>query len=288
MEKVQIIADSAADIPPSLVEELDIQIIPMRVQLEGKSYIPGVDLSTEEFYRLLRESKTLPTTSQPSPTEIQQAYETAIQNGATHILAIHLSSAMSGTYQSALLAKSMMEDSGVEIVIHDSRSASYGIGIMVVAAARAAKEGRSFEECLQIVEHFTEKQEIFVLVDTLEYLQKGGRIGKASALVGSLLNIKPILGINREGEIYPRDKVRGRNKAKQKIFQLMQDEVPPGPISVAILHSESPKEAEAWLEAIKEFPGYEIKDAIITEIGPVIGTHVGSGTLAAVLVPHSK
>ncbi|WP_044642560.1 DegV family protein [Risungbinella massiliensis] len=288
MTKVKIVTDSAADIPASLVEELNIQVIPMRVQLEGKTYTPGEDLTTEEFYRLLKSAKELPTTSQPSPMEIQLAYEQAIADGATHILAIHLSSAMSGTYQSAALAKSMIENPSAEIVVYDSRSASYGSGLIVVAAARAAKEGKSLEECLEIVEHYSKTQEIFVLVDTLEYLQKGGRIGKASAMVGSLLNIKPILGINREGEIYPRDKVRGRNKAQQKIFQLIREEIPAGPVSVGIIHSESPAEAEAFLESIRALDGYDIQDAVISEIGPVVGTHTGAGTVAAVLVPHTK
>lgn len=288
MTKVKIITDSAADIPASLIEELDIQVVPMRVQLEGNTYTPGKDLTTEHFYRLLESAKELPTTSQPSPMDIQLVYEEIITGGATHILAIHLSSAMSGTYQSAVLAKSMIENPAAEIVVYDSRSASFGMGLIVVAAARAAKAGKSLEECLEIVEHYSQKQELFFLVDTLEYLQKGGRIGKASAMVGSLLNIKPILGINREGAIYPRDKVRGRNKAQQKIFQLIREEIPAGPISVGVMHSESLAEAESFLESIRALDGYDIQDTVISEIGPVVGTHTGSGTIAVVLVPHTK
>jgi DegV family protein with EDD domain len=138
------------------------------------------------------------------------------------------------------------------------------------------------------VEKYAKKQEVFILIDALENLQKGGRLGKASAVVGSLLNIKPILGISPEGELYPRDKVRGKNKAKQKIFELIKESIPVGPVSVGILHSEVPKEAEAFLEAVRGLEGLDVQDGVIAEIGPVVGTHAGIGAIAVVVVPLSE
>lgn len=287
MSKVTVFADGAADIPQELVDELGIHVIPMKVQIGNTTYTAGVDLTTEEFYRLLPTSDSLPTTSQPTPNDFHEAYQKAIAEGATQILSIHLSSAMSGTCQSAQIAKTMIEDENVEITIVDSRSVSFGFGSIVVAAARAAKEGKNLQECLEVVKHYQEKQQIYALLDTLEYLQKGGRIGKVSAVVGSLLSIKPILGISSEGVLYPRDKVRGKKKAKQKIFHMIQEDIPAGPVSLGVFHSNNREEAERFLEEIQKLEGYEWKDMVIAEIGPVVGTHTGPGAVAAVMIPLS-
>jgi DegV family protein with EDD domain len=228
----------------------------------------------------------LPTTSQPSPMDFSDAYKRAIAEGAEEIISIHLSSALSGTYQSAVLAKGMLEEeTNVKLTVVDSKSASYGIGVVVVAVARAALAGKSLEECLEIANYYIENQQIYFLVDTLEYLKRGGRIGKAAAVVGSLLNIKPILSINKEGEIYSVEKVRGKNKAFGRILELTKEKISAGPLSATVIHADASKEATRWMEKLDEQPEYDIQEKVISSIGPVVGTHTGPATLAYILVP---
>lgn len=284
MANVKIFTDSASDIPKDLLQELNISVVPLKVHIDGESYIDGVTLHTEEFYDKLRASHQLPTTSQPSPLDFAEAFREAAQEGAKEILCINLSSAMSGTYQSAVLAKSMLEEEDIHVTVLDSKSATYGLGMVVVAAARAAKEGKSLAECVEIAEHYIKNQKVFFMVDTLEYLQKGGRIAKASAMVGTLLNITPILSLNEAGEVCGIDKVRGKNKAFNRVFELMQAALPPGSsISLGVLHADTPESAQKWLEKTQSL--YDVKESVVTQIGPIIGTHAGPGTVACVLVP---
>lgn len=281
MAKVQVITDSTADIPRDLVEELNISIVPLKVHLEGKSYLDGVDIQPQQFYEKLKAATELATTSQPSPIDFVEAYREAAKNGDTDILSIHLSSALSGTYQSALLAQSMVEDE-FKVTVIDSKEASYAIGIMVVEAAKAAKAGKSLDECVAIAHEVRENIQLYFLVDTLEYLQKGGRIGKASSVVGSLLNIKPILSVSDEGEVIPVEKVRGKNKATARIFEKLQ--APQGARLGAVMYTDNREEGERWVEKLKE--SFELDEVVLTGIGAVIGTHVGPGAIAVVLVPN--
>ncbi|MBA4494753.1 DegV family protein [Paenactinomyces guangxiensis] len=285
MANVKIFTDSTSDIPRELTEELNISVVPLKVHIDGESYLDRVTLSPSEFYQKMGVVQELPTTSQPSPLDFAEAYREAIQEGATEIFSIHLSSALSGTYQSAMLAKAMIEEENpdVKIITFDSKTVTYAAGIIVVAVARAAKEGKSLEELVSLAEKVRRTEGLAALVDTLEYLQKGGRIGKAAALVGSLLNIKPIISLNDEGEVYPIDKARGKNKAVSRVFELLQEKVPAGPVSAAILHADRREQAEEWLERVKSI--YDVKEGLIVEIGPIVGTHAGPGTIGCLVVP---
>jgi DegV family protein with EDD domain len=285
MGQVKIITDSTADIPTNLAEELDISVVPIKVHMAGESYLDGVDLLPAKFYQKMQEITELPTTSQPSPLEIAEVYRQAIQSGAKQIFSLHISSKMSGTYQSCLLAKTMVEEEypDVEITVYDSKSVAYALGVMVVWVARAAKEGKSLNELIQLAERVREKQGLVALVDTLEYLQKGGRIGKAAALVGSLLNIKPIISISEDGEVTAIDKARGKNKAVNRAFELLREQISSGPVYAAILHADQENEAKEWLDKVKMM--YDVKEEIIVEIGPAVGTHAGPGTVGCLLVP---
>lgn len=282
MKKVKVITDSTADIPSELLEELDIGVVPLKVHLKGETYLDGVTIRPTEFYRLLQESDELPTTSQPSPVDFVEAYREAAEDGYTEILSIHLSSALSGTYQSALLAKSMVEDE-LNVTVIDSKGASYAFGIFVVEVARAAKAGRSLDECVAMVNRMIENNYVLFLVDTLDYLLKGGRIGKASAVVGSLLNIKPILSLSSDGEVYPVEKVRGKSKAVERVFELLRENQPSGPIRAALMHSGADEEVKKWAERLTDT--YAVHDLTTTFIGPVIGTYTGPNTVAVVILP---
>lgn len=286
MARVHVVTDSTADIPKELQEELNIRVIPLKVHLDNQSYLDGETLTPEEFYQRLEVAEQLPTTSQPSPMDFCDAYKQAIADGAEEIISIHLSSALSGTYQSAVLAKGMLEEEeDVKLTVIDSKSASYGIGVVAVAVARAALAGKKLAECIEVANYYIENQQIYFLVDTLEYLKRGGRVGKAAAVVGSLLNIKPILSINKEGEIYSVEKVRGKTKAFGRILELAKENIPAGPLSATVIHADTSDEATRWMEKLEEQSEYIIREKVITSIGPVVGTHTGPNTLAYILVP---
>jgi DegV family protein with EDD domain len=283
LRKVKVITDSTADIPAELVQELEISVVPLKVHLQGQTYLDGVDIRAEEFYKKLQEANELATTSQPSPIDFVETYRAAAKEGDVDLLSIHLSSAFSGTFQSALLAKSMVEEE-FKVTVIDSKKASYAIGMIVVEVARAAKEGKSLDECVALVNRMIDEMGVYFMVDTLEYLQKGGRIGKASALVGSLLNIKPILSISENGEVFPLDKVRGKSKAEARVFELIREKAgDKGLAKAAVFHADRPEEAERWAERLRN--EFAVEDVVITQIGPVVGAHVGPGTIAVVVLP---
>lgn len=288
MGQVKIIVDSTADIPKYLVEQLGISVIPIKVHIDGESYLDGVNIHPSEFYRKMKSVSEIPTTSQPSPIDIMEAYREAIKSGHKEILSMHISSKMSGTYQSALLAKSMIEEDyeDVNIVVIDTKTVTIGFGVIALMAARAAREGKSLQELVELVDQVRQHQVIVALVDTLEYLQKGGRIGKAAALVGSLLNIKPIISISEDGEVTAIDKVRGKNKAVARCFEIMKDKVPNGPVLVAVLHADQIDQVNTWLEKVRNT--FTVQEEYVVDIGPAVGTHTGPGTIGCVLLPLDR
>lgn len=284
MGKVRIVTDSTADIPREVAQELEIEIVPLQVKIGEESYRDGVDVDAPTFYTKILASEELPTTSQPSPQEFAQAYQKCIAEGAEAILSIHLSSALSGTYQSSILAKELLQEEQVKIVTMDSRNATFCTGQMVIQAARAAKAGLSLEICHQAALDMRKRQAIYAYVDTLEYLQKGGRIGKASSLVGSLLNIKPIISLDEEGTVIPIDRVRGRKKAAQRLFQLLQEHYPRGSkVDVALLHGQQKEEVEKWLHTLQEM--YQIYEHRFVHFGPTISSHLGPVAFGILLTP---
>lgn len=276
--KLRIVTDSTADIPQEIRENYGIEAVPLKVHFGEETYLDAVTLQPEQFYDKLAAAAQLPTTSQPSPADFLDVYKKMLEEDPdTHIISIHLSAALSGTYQSAELAKSLLEQPE-RLTIFDTRSASYGIGMLVVAAAEAVKAGKSTEEVLEIIQTMRESTTVYFLVDTLEYLQKGGRIGKAAAVLGSLLNIKPILTIDQDGEVASVDKVRGSKRAVQRMIELFkQDYDPAKKVDVAVVHSNDLAAAEQLVAVVGEH--YNIGNIVYTKIGPVIGTHVGPGTV---------
>jgi len=278
MEKVYIVTDSTADIPKEVVKSLGIVVIPLKVHLNNETYLDGETITADEFYRKLGDSEELPTTSQPSPVAFMDVYKKLAAQEGAKIISIHLSSALSGTVQSALLAKTMVEEEGIEVTVIDSRKASYSIGIIVVGIAEAIKSGKSYNECVELVNKLVEETQVYFLVETLLYLHKGGRIGKASHLFGSLLNIKPILSLNKQGEVYPIDKVRGSSKALTKIFDYCKEYAKEEKLRAGISHAANLEEAKKIEQKLRE--EFNIQEFVMTDIGPVIGTHVGPGTIA--------
>ncbi|MGG1880407.1 DegV family protein [Paenibacillus cisolokensis] len=285
MNKTVIVTDSTADIPADLVKQYNIHIVPLKVMFGEDSYLDGVDISAGEFYKRLVESPQLPTTSQPSPADFVQAYESIFkQYPECSILSIHISSGLSGTYQSAKLATSLLEEKADQITVWDSKSASYGFGLFAAHAAKLAADGKPVEEIIIAIEELRSKRRLYFLVDTLEYLQKGGRIGKASAVLGTLLNIKPILSIDEEGIIFSVEKVRGRKKATARMVELFQQDLTGvTKVHVAVGHTADRGLVEDFLQQLSAV--FAVEDVVYSDIGPVIGTHVGPGTIAAYIWP---
>ena len=276
MATVAIVTDSTADIPLEVREQLDITMVPLKVIIGGETYLDNIELTPAQFYAKLTTSSELAKSSQPSPSDFFDAFKKLTDQGKS-VVCVSLSSVLSGTYQSALIAKSMLDDDA-DVTIVDSRSASYGYGLLVVAAAKLAQAGADKARIVDEVNRLRESMKLYFLVDTLEYLQKGGRIGKASALIGTLLNIKPILSIDEEGYVYSFEKARGQKRAFGRIAELLEEDFKNDPVQLIIAKTPG---FEAGLSELSELLKSRLNVAqyLETEIGPVIGAHAGPGTL---------
>jgi len=283
MPPIVILTDSASDIDASLRQTLGIIAVPLKVSFAGETYVDGVTLTSSAFFEKLKQSDVMPTTSQPSPLDFVEAYKLIIEKHGpdVQIIAVLLAGALSGTYQSAVIAKSMLEEN-VDITVIDSRKASFVHGMVCVEAARAVQEGKSKQQILDMIDRYLDDVQVYFIVDTLEYLQKGGRIGKASAVIGSLLNIKPILTLDPVGTVTAFDKVRGTKKAIARVMEALQEYAQGQPVKVAVLHGAALEEAMVQLEQMKQ--QFHVVESYVQEIGPVIGTHVGPGLLGFVML----
>lgn len=276
---VEVVTDSTSDLPPALARELGIHVVPLQVRFGDDIYRDGVDIQPTEFFQRLRGSPVLPTTSQPSVGDFLETYRKIAATGAD-ILSVHISSKLSGTHNSAMLAKQEM---GGRIEVLDSQQASFALGLIAVATARAARAGASLEEATRVAKQAMPRTYLFGLLDTLEYLQKGGRIGKVEALLGTLLKVKPILVI-REGEAHALARVRTRAKAIDRMVEIVAGLRPIA--EMAVVHSSADEEVAALTERVKEFsPGGKVQ---CTMFGPVMGTYIGPGGLGLALQVAEK
>lgn len=276
MAGVKIVTDSGADIPKPLAEELDIAVVPLTVHFGDEEFKDGVDLELSEFYRRLHAGGQ-PRTTQPSPADFEAVYR-RLQADADAIVSVHLSSELSGTMQSASIAAAM---DGIDVPVHvvDSRSASLGIGMLAVEAARMAKAGASAEDIVQHLEAMVARQKVLFLVDTLEYLQRNGRIGRAQAFVGGLLNIKPLLTID-DGVVAPLERARGRAKARARLLELVTQGAQGQRVKVAVMHADALEEAESLASELRS--RLDVEELVVGQLGATIGTHAGPGTLGVV------
>ncbi len=273
---VKIVTDSTADIPAELAAELEIIIVPCNVHFGLETYRDGLDLSKEEFYARLKTSPTLPTTSAPAAGLFEATYR-ELARQTDQILSIHLAGALSAIYSSACLGAKAV--SGVEIALIDSGQVSMGLGWLVIAAARAAQAGQSLAQIVALVEDMKPRIRLFAALDTLEYLKKGGRVGRTVAALGSLLDIKPLIEV-RDSAVLPLERVRTRRKALQRLIELVAEL---GPLEeLAVLHSDAPQEARRLAEEISFL--YPLDRILIAEAGVIIGTHAGPNGLGVACV----
>lgn len=268
-----IITDSTASLPPGFAQTNNITIVPLKVNIEGKSLRDGIDISNREYYKILRSKPVFPQTSQPSSGDFLKIFKTL--KPGDEALVILISSQISGTVQAAQIAKNMLNNDKVRIEIIDSLSTVIGLGFQVMKACELSEKGMAMEEIIAELKQVQEKSKILFVVDNLEYLHRGGRISHAAKTLGNLLQLKPILSIIGNGRIEVYDKVRTKGKAVKRIIEELKKEAPFAQI-VSVAHVDAPSEAEAIYKQVKEFYRGPV---IITEAGPVIGSHVGPGSV---------
>ncbi len=251
-------------------------VIPLNVHFGTEAYRDGVEISGDEFYNRLVSSPRLPTTSQPSVGDFLQLYQELGQT-TDELVSVHISTKLSGTLNSATQAREQY-DGPCRIEVVDSQQACMGLGLVATAAARAASRGASAEEVVQEVHRAIPQVEFFGLLDTLEYLEKGGRIGKAQAFVGSLLRVKPILGVI-DGECHPVERARTRGKGIDRLCELVQEHMPME--DLAVVHTTTPEEAQELANRLQPYlPEGEV---LISQVGPVVGTYLGPRALGVAL-----
>lgn len=272
---VRIVTDSTADLPQSVRDEYGISMVPLTVHFGPETFLDVVEMDCDGFWQKLATSPHHPKTAQPSPGDFLKVYEPLVKEGH-EIVSIHLSGKLSGTISSGQIAAQML--TGAKITLVDTRSVTLGHGMISIEAARMARAGKSAAEIAAKAMEIADRMNIFFTLDTLEFLQKNGRVGKAQALLGGLLGIKPILQVDKEGLVAPADKVRGKSKVIPRTLELMAERVPAGRrIKVALLHANVPQEAAQWLAVIKEH--YTVEESWTAPIGPVIATNAGPGTV---------
>jgi DegV family protein with EDD domain len=277
MPDFAIVTDSTAYIPQDLIDQYDIHVAPQVLIWGETSYLDGVDIQPDEFYRRLQESDIHPTTSQATVASFHSIFEPLVEQGVP-ILTIVISEKLSGTLQSAKQAKEMFSGAKIELV--DSRSTAMAMGFQVLAAARAREEGASFDEALEIAKEARDRTGVFFVVDTLEYLHRGGRIGGASKLFGTALNIKPLLHVD-DGQVESFEKVRTKSKAIDRMLEVVKERLEGEDlIRIASLHVAAESEATQVLERAKEM--LNPQEALIAVVSPVVGNHAGPGTVGLV------
>jgi DegV family protein with EDD domain len=277
MPSTAVVADTTSYLPPELIRQHDVRLVSLYVGIEGEQERESEITDLQGFYERLRASDKQVTTSQPSVGDFIAVYEPLLAEGK-EIVSIHLSSGISGTYESAMQARERLTadgKGGERIVVCDSKTGAGGMGLMILAAANAAEQGANAAEANERAEAAREELKIWFAVDTLDYLRRGGRIGAARHWIGTTLKIKPILTL--EDEITPIERVRTRSRAFERLVDYARQRQDAGADAWVVQHVQDPESAERMVEACRPIFGH---DPIFTsEVGPVIGAHVGPGLL---------
>ena len=277
VKKIAIVTDSSTYIPPEETAGLDIHVIPLWLIWDDEHFRDGVDIQPVDFYQRLRGTKTMPSSSQPSAGEFIELFKKLAEDYDTIVAAL-VSSRISGTVASALAAQKELPDLNIEVV--DSMSVSMGLGFCVLAAAKAAAEGKDVAEVLRACQQLSEKVHFLFAVDTLEFLRRGGRIGGAKALLGTALSIKPLLHFH-DGQIEPLMQVRTKKKALATMLDIAEERLAGKPMAeAAILDVDTEQEGDRVAEMVRQ--RFSVSRVIRTTVSPVVGTHAGPGTVGLV------
>jgi DegV family protein with EDD domain len=273
---VKIVTDSTADLPDQLVQELGITVVPVYVRFGEEVYRDRVSISEDEFYERLTHDPVHPSTTQPGPQDFLEVYQ-KLSSEADGIVSIHVSGKLSGTCNSALMAKDML-DTGCPVEVVDSETLSMSLGLTAIVAAQMAEAGESLDKVVEAAKQAIPKIHLLALLDTLKYLAKGGRIGKVKALLGSVLSVKPMLAV-KDGELVPAGQVRSRAKGMDKLFDFVKNVADIQ--DLAVVYNTTPDEAQDLAERIGSV--FDREKIRMARLGPGLGVHAGPGVMIVVL-----
>jgi DegV family protein with EDD domain len=274
MGKTVIVTDSTAYIPAPLVKEYGIHVAPLTVIWGNEALHDGTEITPPEFYKRLKTAKVMPSTSQTTPAEFKNVFAPILEAGDS-ILAILISSKLSGTVDSAVQAKAEFANGQIEIV--DTLTTAMALGFSALAAARAAKDGAGLADAAAVARKTVDSSGVIFVVDTLEFLRRGGRIGGAAAFIGTALNMKPLLTV-KDGKVDALDKVRTKSKATERMLDIVEERIGSHrPLRLATLQAAAEDEAKILLDTAGK--RFHPEESIFSEVSPVIGTHVGPGTI---------
>ncbi len=277
---LRIVTDGAADILPGWEKEYGIDTIPVNILFGDKSYLQGVELDNEGFYKLVDESKRIPKTSQPSPHQFVEFYRKIAQKGDT-ILSIHITAKLSGTYASAIAAAEELKGE-FNIIPIDSACGSLGIGLMCREARKMERAGKSIDEIVKSVEDIRSKVRVILTLDTLEYAKMSGRVGTLQAALASVLNVKPI-AVLRDGVLNMAERVRTRKAALERVIEMAKEEYGDKPVYLAVVHARDLQSGQALLEDAKKH--FNHKETMINDLSISIAANLGPGTVGLILYP---
>lgn len=283
MTKIAILTDSTANLPEKWIKQYDVHVIPLKIHWGNETFLDGIDITPGEFYARLSRSKSLPTTSQPTIQDFLQIFE-SLADQSDGIIVLLISSGISGTVASAQAAARQFTRVPVEII--DTHITSIGQVLILLAAARAAEQGKSLQEVKRAADEVANRLHVFFAVDTLEYLYRGGRINGASRFMGTALDIKPILFFNSEGKIDALERVRTKHKAWQRLIELAANLADGHPIHAGIVHANAPEAAQEFRNKVEQ--SLNCREIISVEFSPVIGVHVGPGTIGIALYTEDQ
>jgi DegV family protein with EDD domain len=276
---VAVVTDSTADLPRDLVEDLGIRVVPLSVSFGTETFISGITIDPATFYERLARESQLPTTSQPAPVWFEEAYADCVDDGIEAVVSVHCSAALSGTVS---LAQDRARRAGLPVEVIDSRLVSGSLGLAVLAGHRIATRGGSAEEVTATVRGVCEHVESLVVVDTLDYLKRGGRLTGAQALVGRALQVKPLLHLV-DGRVEVKERARTWSRAIERLAVAAEARADGGPVDVVVAHAVAPERAaEVWSVLEQRV---ELAERLETLMGPVVGTHVGPGAVGVAIAP---
>ncbi|MEG0774908.1 DegV family protein [Clostridium sp.] len=277
MQKIALITDSASDISKEARERYNIRVLPFKIIYKDKEFSDGIDITAEYVYQTI--DNGAPTSSLPSMKDIEKMFEEIKKEGYTHAIVSCLSTGLSGVHNAVVLASENHPE--IKTFVYDSKSISYAEALPIIESAKMIEKGMTFEEIVKELPNVTEKIELFFVVGTLEYLKRGGRIGKVSGTIAEMLNIKPIISVDKSGVYYTRDKVRGRKQSLSKMVELGNQKLDKKKNDIYIVHGEAEEEARKLIEQFEKHPNAN-SVTFCGILSPVSGVHTGPGLIGVI------
>lgn len=279
---IKVVMDSGGDLPARLLKMLEINVVPINIHFRDKVYRDRIDIDSDEFYRRVAEDRALPKTAQPSPFQFAEAYRrVARDTGATDIISVNVTSQLSGTHASSMLAAQEVAD---EVRVHpfDSRSGSGGQGLMVLEAARMAADKVSLDKIMERLETMRDSMSIYLVLDNLKFAQMSGRVGAVAATLSSILKIKPVLCV-QDGMLEMAERVRTSRRAIDSMVTMVKEKVGDRMANVVVIHAEAPEAAQALVQRVRS--EFRIKEIFVEKLSLALAVHLGPGTVGLVACP---